>query len=905
MNIRHLLFIFGLLGCFATAVAQPTTCPAPVPGETNCYQTSRTTSSAVLPVPNTNPLWNWPPLPNQDCCNAIPLCAPVNEIENGTLLPPPIPPATTWPSPYFPGCVPNELPIPANTCFGNNEKGTTWYKFQIRPLEGGPTSIGSAAGKLRFKIIPNDVYDDPDYDPTAVDDGEVGYGETDYDFMLFKIPANAAGDGAACTAIKNSTSFGTTNSVIASCNYTGTDGPTGLFEPGTGTQAAGFPVVRFNKPISVKVGDVFYLAIDNYSTNIQGFKVDFRGLPAEGLPALDSTAVVTPPPTDSIKVKAVVNPECANKQFIVKFDAPVRCDSVKPSKFIVQGLNPPYQIVSMGPVGGCNPGGQDTAFFFTIIPDMPDTTLRLILKDEIRDICGNKVLFDTVGLRLEYPVPLVFAVTGRQPSCGISELTIQFADPVRCDSVRPSKFTILNAGVPFGQVISTRRANNLPCTGTTLDSVYVIRFSQAIKDTVNLSVALNGLILDKCNNDVKLDTLHFKINPFLTVRSTPEVVCPKAITTIRTFIDTAFGKATERDSLLFTWTNLNTGQDLEEDEFTTFTPGDSVVKIKRDLTTSELVNYRLIVQNLVNGCLDTAYTNVLFSARPDLAPSGKQTHCYGESFEYKPIINNAKRGDLMYAWFRGTGRGPNDTISKDSMLVQTVVDSIIEKGLDQTYEVVMRYIDSLGGCKADLFKVDFKYGRKIEPNIDLIEELRYASIVPAEFTFGNTSTFTPPKANAKYDWDFGQGDKKTIFGNGPATTTYLEPKPNGAGYLVSLTAYDTLYATSDLIGRICSNVDTISVFVQKLLPSLVTNNGDGVNDNFYVKGMREGSFSMKLYNRWGKLVAEQDPFKVNVADEGKGGLEMKDIGPGIYYYILTEKRSGKTLVNWLTVTSEK
>jgi hypothetical protein len=140
------LFLTSLfsLASLGNIWAQVTTCPAPVPGTPNCFQTSRPSAG--------NPLTNWPPIPNQDCCNAIPLCQPYNEIENGVIIPEGAPAGT-----LYPGCVNNELPSDANTCFSNNEKGTTWYKFQIRPLPGGPTAPGSPAGKLRFKIIPKDV----------------------------------------------------------------------------------------------------------------------------------------------------------------------------------------------------------------------------------------------------------------------------------------------------------------------------------------------------------------------------------------------------------------------------------------------------------------------------------------------------------------------------------------------------------------------------------------------------------------------------------------------------------------------------------------------------------------------------------------------------------------------------
>lgn len=269
--------IFGAWIVCNTLYGQ-TTCPAPLPGAPNCFQTSRPNQG--------NPLANWPPIRNQDCCNAIYLVNPLNFIDNGVLVP------VNAPSGFlYPGCVQDELPNPANTCFSNNEKATTWYKFQIRPLPNGSIQHGAPAGKLRFKIIPLDCLDDPNYDPFS-DIGAVSYGNTDYDFLLFKMPEQNVGENAAnCASIKNSTGFGGFNSVIASCNWTGTRGPTGLFEPGTGTASAQGPSTRFNKPLNVFVGDVFYLAIDNFSVNQQGFYVDFRGLEAPD----DSTALVYGP----------------------------------------------------------------------------------------------------------------------------------------------------------------------------------------------------------------------------------------------------------------------------------------------------------------------------------------------------------------------------------------------------------------------------------------------------------------------------------------------------------------------------------------------------------------------------------------------------------------------------------
>jgi len=270
---------FGMLLTGQVKAQVTTSCPAPIPGDSNCFQTSRPS--------NGNSLINWPPFANQDCCNAFQLGLPYNVVENGSVIPEGAPAGT-----LYPGCVEGELPDPNNTCFSNNEKGTMWFKIEIFPLNipGSPTAIGSPAGKLRFKIIPKDVLDLPDYDPYT-DEGASSYGNTDYDFMVFKIPDTLTGNGAVCTAIRNSPTFSNPATVIASCNWTGTRGPTGLFEPGTGTEFAQGPATRFNRPLDVSVGDVYLIAIDNFSVNTQGFDVDFRGLEA---PDAESAVVYSP-----------------------------------------------------------------------------------------------------------------------------------------------------------------------------------------------------------------------------------------------------------------------------------------------------------------------------------------------------------------------------------------------------------------------------------------------------------------------------------------------------------------------------------------------------------------------------------------------------------------------------------
>ena len=723
MKLKQLLlYALGIVGFSIQSIAQITTCPAPNPGDANCYQTSRPS--------NGNPLTNWPPLSNQDCCNAIPLCKSLNRIENGIVVPPGISGSDDI---LFPGCVEDELPPDSNTCFSNNEKATTWYKFQIRPLTNGLTAVGSPAGKLRFKIIPPDALTDTNYNASS-DNGLKDYGETDYDFMLFDVTNTIGNDGASCTAIRNSSSQGAGNSVIASCNFSGTKGPTGLFEPGrlNSNDALGR---RFNKPLPVKVGQVFYLAIDNYSVNQQGFFVDFRGSEVP-----DSLTAIVIPPKYPIAVKNVVNAVCTSQNFVLTFTNPVSCDSVKPNKFIVQGIDSNYVITSIVPQGGCNIGGQDTSFVFTISPFQPDTTLKLILVSEIKDICDNQVLYDTTYLRVEYQDPIIFNIASPQPSCGITELTIRFTKKVYCDSVKKEKFKVYFKGSPFGEVTKVRRQNGGVCTPTTLDSLYVITFSKSVVDTLdNLTLSLEGVIRDFCGTPVLLDTLAFRINKFVTATATPGAVCPGTGALLEAIKDSTFQSVSE-SSMEYSWKNLVKDEILVAGGDTIIfrdVKGSKVEVMHKDVDSTFTTNYRIYALNMGNSCLDSANVSVTFSPKPYVEPITTQNTCFGEVMNISPTLTNAKNEQVLFAWTRESA--PPDTLSRESEFTQLVDSVLISKGLLQNYVLNVQFVDSLGSCKSDPNKFKAQYGRNILPDVFIDSSLMFASILPADYRFYNQS----------------------------------------------------------------------------------------------------------------------------------------------------------------------
>jgi hypothetical protein len=100
----------------------------------------------------------------------------------------------------------------------------------------------------------------------------------------------------------------------------------------------------------------------------------------------------------------------------------------------------------MTPVGGCNGSGSDTSFIMTISPDLPDSNLRLVVINSITDICGNKLLKDSISFRV---IPCLIPVNDRTSSNNYAYI---FPNPnngkfqIRKgnEALKPSEITIMD-----------------------------------------------------------------------------------------------------------------------------------------------------------------------------------------------------------------------------------------------------------------------------------------------------------------------------------------------------------------------------------------------------------------------------------------------------------------------------
>jgi gliding motility-associated-like protein len=142
-----------------------------------------------------------------------------------------------------------------------------------------------------------------------------------------------------------------------------------------------------------------------------------------------------------------------------------------------------------------------------------------------------------------------------------------------------------------------------------------------------------------------------------------------------------------------------------------------------------------------------------------------------------------------------------------------------------------------------------------------------------------TATFTNTTTGATaYLWEFGDGGTAT-----EATPSHQYTKDGN--YEVYLTAF---YGNGC---RVRQKIALAQVDKNGLVPNIITPNGDRVNDTF-VPRITCLPIDLKIFNRWGKLVYEQQSYQ-----NDWGGQNITD---GIYYYQLTSAK-GQIWKGWVEI----
>ncbi|WP_262509247.1 Ig-like domain-containing protein [Thermonema rossianum] len=137
----------------------------------------------------------------------------------------------------------------------------------------------------------------------------------------------------------------------------------------------------------------------------------------------------------------------------------------------------------------------------------------------------------------------------------------------------------------------------------------------------------------------------------------------------------------------------------------------------------------------------------------------------------------------------------------------------------------------------------------------------------------------------------------TITINPDGTYTYTPP----AGY----TGTDCFtYEVCDDNGN-CSNA-TLCVEVGDnttvVVPPAITPNGDGINDTFFIEGIQGKRATLRIFNRWGNVVYENEAYQNDWDGRSNKGIRIgENLPDGTYFYTIEVPELGVRKAGYITL----
>lgn len=118
---------------------------------------------------------------------------------------------------------------------------------------------------------------------------------------------------------------------------------------------------------------------------------------------------------------------------------------------------------------------------------------------------------------------------------------------------------------------------------------------------------------------------------------------------------------------------------------------------------------------------------------------------------------------------------------------------------------------------------------------------------------------------------------------------------NAINPIFNASNYEALTTPKEIFIRIedndCFAITSFTLLTENCPPIIynaVSDNNDGLNDSFFIDGLRDifVDFKLEIYNRWGKLVWKGDNNKPNWKGKIEEGIGSKQAPDGTYFYIL-------------------
>ena len=496
--------------------------------------------------------------------------------------------------------------------------------------------------------------------------------------------------------------------------------------------------------------------------------------------------------------------------------------------------------------------------------------------------------------------PPAFDTVLANPTCQSPILKIRFNNFLVCNQIDTTTFKVQTLA---NQALRFKIDSVFPLTtcGESGARDWGIKLEKPLLIDSTYALTIQTSIEDICGSFTTIDTLRFRINPFIRLEPfvndlAQDSVCSGSPIVLKAIVDEALNSKVRDYTYKFYLHDTAAGGLTELVSNDSMRIDSNLLTIKRSFPQVKRLFITVLATGENSGCQQYDTARIEINPIPTAPVINRIPVCFGDEIR----MGAGTDADSVYYTYKWTSKliGKANEVPQQ-VSFQVLADTVNfssrknerqKRGRNDDFGVVVTYKPQFGACIAPLQTSKLYVGKYMKPKFLMDSIIRPGlkdHYVLDTNTFYNQSVIRTLNNNrfVQEKWDFGDGTIREQKSQSDSVMYYYTK----TGQITArLTLVDSLYP-----GAYCTNEysQTFTVLksvwngkritqIEGFVPNVVTPNGDGSNDVLEFVGLPTDKYGLKVYNRWGKVVYSASPYK---NDWIPSGLES-----GTFYYQLKE-----------------